>query len=822
VARWTGIQPGADGSFTVRAEAHPDADNNKAYAFDVFMLQEEAGEPGPTITITETPLSEFSSEPGTPSTEQSYTVAGSNLTADIVITAPADFEISTTSGDDFGSSLTLPQTEGSVAATIIYVRFNRATEGTSSGEITHASAGATTQTVAVNGTAGAVSMTITFQEGENGYSGTVDTFIMESDADTSYGGEDWVEWDNDDPYNSGDSNFGLIRFDNIFGAGTNQIPVGANIESATLTYVVSSGDYATGDSADVNEVAIDWAEDVTYNGFGAESGVQADDYGTSVGTANGSTAGAETVDVMASLIVWASDPSANHGWIFRPTGSDGVEFRSSEYETISERPLLTVTYTTGPVNQAPAQPTLVRPLNGVLDVSVPPTLEVTVTDPDDDTLDVTFYGREVGTGTSPGEDFTIIALPDTQGYSDDNPDTYFIGQTQWIVDNQDDLNIVYVAHEGDIVNTYNSTTQWNNADAAMSLLEDPLPELADGIPYGVVPGNHDTPTTYYNNYFGVSRFDGRSYYGGHYSTTNDNNYTLFSAGGMDFIVVNFEYQPGTNELDWADDVLKTYPNRQAIVVSHSIIDYNNNWTHQAIYTELKDNPNLFLMLCGHMHTSSDGAGQRTETGDSGNTIYILMADYQDYPSGGNGYLRVMEFSPTDGKIYVQTYSPSLPGNLTDAENQFELVYDMAGSGSFVALGTVSDVASGNNASISWPDLDPDTEYEWYVEVSDGSKTTDGLTWNFTTGSTSLGILGDVNGDGSVNSTDALIVLSCDVGLDTSLFCPMNCGDVNADGLVNSTDALIILSYDVGMEVSYPVGEPGCPSSVASCGGCSTP
>jgi hypothetical protein len=81
------------------------------------------------------------------------------------------------------------------------------------------------------------------------------------------------------------------------------------------------------------------------------------------------------------------------------------------------------------------------------------------------------------------------------------------------------------------------------------------------------------------------------------------------------------------------------------------------------------------------------------------------------------------------------------------------------------------------------------------------------------------ILGDVNGDDEVNSTDALIILSCDVGLNTSQFCPMNCGDVNGDGLVNSTDALIILSYDVGIAVPYPVGEPGCPSSVTPCPGC---
>jgi hypothetical protein len=85
--------------------------------------------------------------------------------------------------------------------------------------------------------------------------------------------------------------------------------------------------------------------------------------------------------------------------------------------------------------------------------------------------------------------------------------------------------------------------------------------------------------------------------------------------------------------------------------------------------------------------------------------------------------------------------------------------------------------------------------------------------------TTADIPGDVNVDGLVNSTDALIVLSADVGLNTSQFCPMNCGDVNADGYVDSTDALIILSYDVGMIVPFPVGQPGCPSSVTPPPGC---
>ncbi len=83
------------------------------------------------------------------------------------------------------------------------------------------------------------------------------------------------------------------------------------------------------------------------------------------------------------------------------------------------------------------------------------------------------------------------------------------------------------------------------------------------------------------------------------------------------------------------------------------------------------------------------------------------------------------------------------------------------------------------------------------------------------------ILGDVNLDGEVDSGDALIILSCDAGVDTSGFCPMNCGDVNSDGFINSTDALVILTYDAEIAVPYPVGGPGCPASVTPCPGCGT-
>ena len=77
-----------------------------------------------------------------------------------------------------------------------------------------------------------------------------------------------------------------------------------------------------------------------------------------------------------------------------------------------------------------------------------------------------------------------------------------------------------------------------------------------------------------------------------------------------------------------------------------------------------------------------------------------------------------------------------------------------------------------------------------------------------------GLIGDVNNDGFVDSGDALIILSNEVGInvgqDPKHRIKEGLGDVNQDSMTNSIDALIILSFDAGFDVNFPVGELPCP------------
>lgn len=406
-------------------------------------------------------------------------------------------------------------------------------------------------------------------------------------------------------------------------------------------------------------------------------------------------------------------------------------------------------------NQAPAI-TATTPAANATGIASSTTLNVSLSDPEGDAMTVTFYGRKTTPATA-GADFGFIAIPDTQFYSQNtggNLYANFTAQTQWIVDNRNTRNIAFVSHMGDIVQNGDNSgnpAEWIRASDAMSTIENQASTLrAYGIPWGGSTGNHDLgtgggtgSTTFYNQYFGVSRYNGRSYYGGHYGIDNINHYELFSASGLDFIILHLGYQNGAvstyqAELDWADAVLKAYPNRRAIVTSHWIVNTGNPATFspqgQAIYDNLKDNPNLFLMLCGHVN----GEGRRSDVFE-GRTVYSILQDYQDIANGGNGFLRIFTFSPATNQINVESYSPTL-GRAVQASDSvpawtasYTLPYNMQSSlTDWIPLGTKSVAAGGTSASLSWTGLEAGSSYEWYASVTDSINTASTTARRFST------------------------------------------------------------------------------------------
>ena len=394
----------------------------------------------------------------------------------------------------------------------------------------------------------------------------------------------------------------------------------------------------------------------------------------------------------------------------------------------------------------PRRFTVVSPPEGLTADTTSVTLEVLISPAVSGSATATFYGR-MG-APQPGPDFTLVAIPDTQYYvagMNGGTPAMFTAQTDWIVANREARNIVFATQLGDCVehgDNSSNAVEWLAATNALYRLENPLTTLLPfGIPYGVAVGNHDQSpagsasgtTVFYNQYFGEAHFAGRDYYGGHFGNNNDNHYELFSASGLDFIIVHLEYDPAANRavLSWANELLQAHASRRAIVVTHWLINAGNPGSFssqgQAIYTALRTNANLFLMLGGHC---SPEEGQRQDT-FNGRTVYSLMSDYQSRSNGGNGWMRLMEFSPTNNVIRIRTYSPTLDQFETDADSQFDLPYDMRTGPPFTVLSSAS--APGYERFVmQWSGLPSASRCEWWVSVSDGGNVATSPVWHFDT------------------------------------------------------------------------------------------
>lgn len=381
------------------------------------------------------------------------------------------------------------------------------------------------------------------------------------------------------------------------------------------------------------------------------------------------------------------------------------------------------------------------------------TLVVDVGDPEGDPVTVEFFARQL----TADDDFTVVVLPDTQYYtrsanppSHPEPDdpAYFHAQTQWAMDHRADRHVIGLIGLGDIINNSDQDAQWKRASTAIGLLEDTSdPEWPHGLPFSVAFGNHDQlpkdepeATDVANSYFGVDRFAGRPYYGGNFDGDNDENFVVFTSGGLQIVVVSFQFNPNPSDelLAWARSIFESHPNALGVVATHYIVTGGGNLSDQgaAIYEALKDVPNLQLMASGHVAQAA-----RSTDEFAGNVIHSMLSDYQrsapkpsnpeepevvdqGLTNGGHGYMRIWNFMPSRQSVFVESYSPKNDAAYTDDANEFDLKIDLLGAGRapFTSLGAVA-VADDGTARITLPGVLPGTAFEWYAVARDCAHTT---------------------------------------------------------------------------------------------------
>ncbi|MDS0295018.1 DNRLRE domain-containing protein [Halogeometricum luteum] len=177
-----------------------------------------------------------------------------------------------------------------------------------------------------------------FQQGVDGYGGTVDTTLYESDPMTAYGDSETMVVDTREPQDSENAAQALLRFDDVVGDADGQIPPGSTVDSATLTLECVND----GDGAALHRMRTGWDDGDTWDSVGG--GVRTDD-SDAASTPDAETgavdAGTVPVDVTQSVQAWV-DGDRNLGWVFEPAGGDGCDFETAES---GNPPRLTVRYT---------------------------------------------------------------------------------------------------------------------------------------------------------------------------------------------------------------------------------------------------------------------------------------------------------------------------------------------------------------------------------------------------------------------------------------------------------------------------------------------
>ncbi|EMI16411.1 metallophosphoesterase [Rhodopirellula maiorica SM1] len=287
-----------------------------------------------------------------------------------------------------------------------------------------------------------------------------------------------------------------------------------------------------------------------------------------------------------------------------------------------------------------------------------------------------------------GDAFKIVQIPDTQSLAESSPAT-FSEQFQWVADNAENDNIVFLSHVGDVVENSESDQEWQVATAALGLLDGDLTANPDGlVPYSVAIGNHDydddnthNGASQFTRYFGDSRYEGRSWYGGS-SMDELNQFQIFSGGDQTFLHLTLEWEPRDSALSWAQDILDAYADLPAIITTHAYIDETGGHSTQQLTADgntgvevfqqlVSPNPQVFMVLGGHFGSER----HQVSTNSAGSEVIEVLANYQNRAIGDDGFLRLIEFEPSVDVVNFTTYSPSLDQFETDSESQFSLPLD---------------------------------------------------------------------------------------------------------------------------------------------------
>ena len=318
--------------------------------------------------------------------------------------------------------------------------------------------------------------------------------------------------------------------------------------------------------------------------------------------------------------------------------------------------------------------------------------------------------------------FTLVSVPDTQAeVQSQGAYPRFTNRIQWLISNKDKLNIKYVLQVGDLQDWDDAThSHYERASSGLKLLEQAK------VPYALSVGNHDTsavcaggsacpgisvPTAFreiptWDKYYPPSRFPGIKTLCDEFNTyssrlmavgpsgtglqtpsyvrdqcnkrnSTSSAYRTFTAGGVKWLMINYEMWPRQVVQEWMKSVIERHPDHNVILFSHMHLNGNSSdlttdfggygspqGSPKAVYDNvISQYSNVKFTFNGH----TGGSGCATFTGKKGNKIYSYLNNRLSSSPTPN-HVRLIKINVSDKSFTSEEYVPQNGTYLNQSQN----------------------------------------------------------------------------------------------------------------------------------------------------------
>lgn len=411
------------------------------------------------------------------------------------------------------------------------------------------------------------------------------------------------------------------------------------------------------------------------------------------------------------------------------------------------------------VNTPPDAPSNPTPADGSKSVSLNPTLEVDVHDPDDEVMDVVFYNYSggfqdtIGTvkNVKSGENASVTWdglapshtyqwVPKAVDGTNENLSPILEFTTDDAYEENDDMSTAYDIsnNETEWLSTINSSGIQADDDWYEIYVDEGYEHLLVNCTFDNSQGNIDlalyksngsqlttSTSTDDNEFIDYYVKSGDSYYLRVYSGDEGNSYDLRWNEVNDSPTAKDDYNSTEEDTTGWFDVLSNDTDVDG-TLDASTVNVTSGPSHGSatvhINGSIEYSPNMdYSGSDGLTYTVDDNEGATSNEA----MVSITVNEINEAPAAPANP------SPSDGTTGLET-SPTLSVEISDPDGDSMRVSFYDASDDSQIGSTQTGIADGGTASVTWSGLSNATTYDWYVVANDTELNTQSTTWSFTT------------------------------------------------------------------------------------------